>query len=151
MTHLTTTDPWHLIQQWQRDLDRPGHRMMHDDSANIVGGEWVPAVDIKEEADRYLLHADIPGVKPEEIELSMDNGMLTIKGERKHEETEERENYKLVERSFGVFYRRFSLPDNADQEKISASGKNGVLEVVIPKITDSAKARRIEIRSREEE
>lgn len=143
---LITRDPWHLMQQWQNESNRfPFHPTTHDDTANIVGGDWVPAVDIKEEDDRYVIHADIPGVEPEKIELSMENGMLTIKGERRDETIEEKENYKRVERSYGSFYRRFSLPDNVDPENISASGKDGVLEVVLPK-TEAMKPHKIEIK-----
>jgi HSP20 family protein len=90
-------------------------------------------VDIKEENDKFVLHADIPGVKPEAIDISMENGVLTVKGEKKTEATTEQEGYKRVERSFGSFYRRFSLPDTADAEAISAKSKHGVLEIVIPK------------------
>jgi HSP20 family protein len=90
-------------------------------------------VDIKEEADRFVLHADIPGVSPEKIDVSMENGVLTIKGEKKTEATTEQEGYKRVERSYGSFYRRFSLPDSANAEAISAKSINGVLELVIPK------------------
>ena len=143
---LITRDPWHLMQQWQNEnRSFPFHPATHDDTANIVGGDWVPAVDIKEEADRYVIHADIPGVEPEKIELSMENGMLTIKGERRDETIEEKENYKRVERSYGSFYRRFSLPDNIDAGKISASGKDGVLEIVLPK-TEAMKTHKIEIK-----
>jgi HSP20 family protein len=116
-----------------------------DDTSRIEGSDWTPAVDIKEEADRYLLHADIPGVKADDIEVSMDKGVLTIKGERKHESTESKEGYKRVERSHGVFMRRFSLPDGVDGENISASSKDGVLEVVIPK-SEPEKPRRIEVK-----
>ena len=116
-----------------------------DDTSRIEGSDWTPAVDIKEEGDRYLLHADIPGVKADDIEVSMDKGVLTIKGERKHESTESKEGYKRVERSHGVFMRRFSLPDGVDGENISASSKDGVLEVVIPK-SEPEKPRRIEVK-----
>jgi HSP20 family protein len=104
----------------------------------------VPAVDIKDEGNRYLIRADIPGVKPEDIEVTMENGVLTIRGERQFEETEEKENFKRIERSHGVFYRRFSLPDNTDAEAIQATGKDGVLEVTIPKTTETH-SKRIEV------
>ena len=80
-----------------------------------------------------MLIADIPGVKPEDIEVSMDAGVLTIKGEKESETKTEKEGYKRVERSFGSFYRRFNLPDYADGDAISAKSKHGVLEVIIPK------------------
>ena len=94
---------------------------------------WRPAVDIKEEADRFVIMADLPGVDPGDIEITMENGVLSIKGERKSEIRDEKEGYKRVERVSGTFYRRFSLPDSADAERIAAKGKDGVLEVSLPK------------------
>ncbi|MEJ2328250.1 MAG: Hsp20/alpha crystallin family protein [Chromatiales bacterium] len=146
MNMIVRRDPWSLLDQWHKELDNmfdPNRRA--DDTSRIEGSDWTPAVDIKEEGDRYLLHADIPGVKADDIEVSMDKGVLTIKGERKHESTESKEGYKRVERSHGVFMRRFSLPDGVDGENISASSKDGVLEVVIPK-SEPEKPRRIEVK-----
>ncbi|MDX1345611.1 MAG: Hsp20/alpha crystallin family protein [Sedimenticolaceae bacterium] len=144
MNMIVRRDPWNLLDQWHKELDNMFDRRS-DDTSRIEGSDWTPAVDIKEEADRYLLHADIPGVKADDIEVSMDKGVLTIKGERKHESTESKEGYKRVERSHGIFMRRFSLPDGVDGENISASSKDGVLEVVIPK-SEPEKPRRIEVK-----
>lgn len=144
MTRLTT-DPWQLMKLWQDELNRnPRNPLAQSDDSGVVGGDWTPAIDIKEESDRYVLHADIPGVEPEKIELTMEDGMLTIKGEKRHEVTENKEGFKRVERSYGSFYRRFSLPDNTDPELIKASGKDGVLEVVIPKV-EPKRSKKIEI------
>lgn len=144
MTRLTS-DPWQLMKLWQDELNRtPRNPLAQNDESGVVGGDWTPAIDIKEESDRYVLHADIPGVEPEKIELTMEDGMLTIKGEKRHEVTENKEGYKRVERSYGSFYRRFSLPDNTDPELIKASGKDGVLEVVIPKV-EAKRSKKIEI------
>lgn len=143
MTRMTS-DPWQLLKLWQDELNRGARPLARSDDSSLVGGDWTPAVDIKEEADRYVLRADIPGVEPEKIELSMEDGMLTIKGEKQHEVTENREGYSRVERSYGSFYRRFSLPDNTDPELIKASGKDGVLEVTIPKV-EVKTSRKIEI------
>jgi len=142
---LMIRDPWQVMNEWRKEMDRTAGYPVTRDDTTVEGGDWTPAVDIKEEDDKYVLHADIPGVKPEEIEISMDGGVLTIKGERKQESTEEKENYKRIERMHGVFYRRFALPDDADAEKIEASGKDGVLEVVIPK-TEAQKPRKIEVK-----
>ncbi|PLY17137.1 MAG: heat-shock protein Hsp20 [Sedimenticola sp.] len=132
---LVRTSPLDTMKQLQREMDRLFKSPITlDDTSNVVGGDWVPAVDIKEEDDKFVVHADIPGVAPSDIEVSTENGMLTIKGERKHESKEEKDNYKRIERSYGSFYRRFSLPDNTDQDKISATGNNGVLEITIPKV-----------------
>ena len=105
---------------------------------------WTPAVDIKEEASKILVTADVPGVDPSEIELTVEDGYLTIKGERIEESAEEREGFKRIERSRGSFLRRLALPDSVDIEGISAKGKNGVLEISIPK-QESKKAVKISV------
>jgi HSP20 family protein len=103
------------------------------DQSNVVTSQWTPRVDIKEQANRFLILADIPGVDPSQIEVHMEKGILSIKGERKEESRDEGENFTRVERSRGTFYRRFALPDSADPDKITAAGKHGVLEIAIPK------------------
>ncbi len=144
MTRMTS-DPWQLMRLWQDDLSRgTRNNLAQRDDSSVLGGDWTPAIDIKEEDNRYVLHADIPGVEPEKIELSMEDGMLTIKGEKHHEVTENKEGFKRVERSYGIFYRRFSLPDNTDPELIKAIGKDGVLEVIIPKV-EAKRSKKIEI------
>ncbi len=103
------------------------------DESSVVTSQWIPRVDIKEETNRFVLYADIPGVDPQDIEVQMDKGMLTIKGERRGEAVLESENFSRIERRHGSFHRRFALPDSADPEGISASGRNGVLQITIPK------------------
>ena len=143
--NITPYDPWRMMDEWRKELNRSfGPLLRSDETSQLVTSDWVPAVDIKEEDDRYLLHADIPGVKPEDIEITMENGQLSIRGERKREEKEEKEGYRRVERQHGVFARRFALPEDADAEAISAHGEHGVLEVVIPKRAE-AKPKRIEV------
>ena len=110
----------------------------------MSAADWVPAVDIKEEDTRFVIHADVPGVDPDDIEVRMEDGVLTIKGERQSEDKEEREGYKRIERVRGSFFRRFSLPDTADAEGITAKAKNGVLEIIIPK-HEKVQPRRIEV------
>ncbi len=103
------------------------------DASNVVTSQWAPRVDIREDEQRFVILADIPGVDPAQIEVSMDKGILTIKGERKSETSEQTDRFSRVERHYGSFYRRFSLPDSADAEGVTANGKFGVLEIVIPK------------------
>ncbi|TNF97564.1 MAG: Hsp20/alpha crystallin family protein [Gammaproteobacteria bacterium] len=102
-----------------------------DETEAVSTSDWTPAVDIKEEDQRYLIRADVPGIKPEDIDISLENGVLTIKGERRHESEEE--GYKRIERVHGTFFRRFTLPDNVDPDKVDAKCKDGVLEIVIDK------------------
>ncbi len=110
------------------DLDPNAHA-----TSDVVTSDWTPAVDVKETDKEFILHADIPGVDPKDIDVHMENGLLTIKGQREAEKTEENEGYTRIERSYGQFYRRFSLPDTADAEKINAKCNNGVLRITIPK------------------
>jgi HSP20 family protein len=96
-------------------------------------GEFVPRFDVKETKAAYELRADVPGVKEEDIELSLNGNLLTVSGKREIEQREEGDQYFSVERSFGTFSRSFSLPDNVDVEHISADLRTGVLMVQIPK------------------
>lgn len=138
-------EPWSLLNQLSRELDRLHPMMTGDrDEGASVTSDWVPAVDIREDKDAYVLHADVPGVDPKDIQVHMENGVLTISGERKEDSVEEKENYKRVERIRGSFYRRFSLPDTADADRISARSVNGVLEVRIPK-QEKVQPRRISV------
>jgi len=116
------------------DNDQPGQ----------PASQWAPRVDIREEGQRFVILADIPGVDPAAIEISADKNVLTVKGERKSE-TSEDGKVKRVERAHGAFQRSFTLPDNADVDGISASGRHGVLEISIPKKAEAA-PRKIEIK-----
>jgi len=141
---LTPYQETPLFGAFGQDLSTLMRAFLEDEETSIATSAWTPAVDIKEEPERFVIHADIPGVAPEDIEITMDNGVLSIKGERAYEHKEERKDYKRMERVRGTFYRRFSLPDTADAEKIAATGKNGVLEIVIPK-HPVAQPRKIEV------
>ena len=118
---IRSYEPWNLLDRFQEQLSQLGYANRdiansdHDQS-HVVTSHWRPAVDIKEEANRFVIMADLPGVDPGDIEITMENGVLSIKGERKSEIRDEKEGYKRVERVSGTFYRRFSLPDSADAE-----------------------------------
>lgn len=147
---LVNYEPWSLLDRFQQQLNQLGYSDKSlagsdNDFSNIATSTWRPAVDIKEEADRFLITADLPGVDPKDIDITMDNGVLTIKGERQSEAREEKEGYKRVERVSGTFYRRFSLPDTADADRIEAKGKDGVLEVTLPK-HEKVQPRKIEVK-----
>lgn len=102
---------------------------------------WAPRVDVREEPSRFVILADLPGIDPSAIEVQMDKNVLTLKGERKSETKEDGAKFTRVERRHGSFERRFTLPESADAEGISAAGKNGVLEISIPKKPESAPRR----------
>ncbi len=147
---LTRYEPWTALKEMRDEMNRLfGDRWPAEynggDNSSVVTSTWAPAVDIKEEEKQFVIHADIPGVDPKNIEVTMDNGVLTIRGERKEEHKEEGKTFHRVERVYGTFYRRFSLPDTANAEGISAKGDNGVLEIVIPK-QEKAQPKRIEVK-----
>ena len=129
---LVRYEPWSMLDQLRKEMDRAFDRS-NGESGSVVTSDWTPAVDIKESENAFTIIADIPGVDPKDIEVHMENGLLTIKGERESEKKEEKEGYKRVERSYGSSYRRFSMPDTANADKIAAKSKNGVLEITIPK------------------
>lgn len=146
---IQTYDPWNRFGTMQRELERMFNLRAPargDESTQSATADWVPAVDIKEEDQRFVVYADVPGVEPKDIEITMDNGVLTIRGDRQSETSDESEGFKRVERTRGTFYRRFALPDTADVENISAKGNHGVLEVVIPK-QQKAQPRRVTVES----
>ena len=135
-------DPWALLEQMRKELNRLTEGR-EDEGANIVAtSDWVPPVDIIESEDAFVILADVPGVDPSDIEINMENGVLSIKGERLS--NEDRKGYKRVERARGAFYRRFGLPDTADPERITARSRFGVLEVTIPKL-EKVQPRRIAV------
>jgi len=136
MALIAQYEPWTLVNRLHSDINRIFDRQLGPMSGNddsVVTTDWIPAVDIKEEPERFVMHADLPGVDPKDIEITMENGLLTIRGQRHEEKQENANGYHRVERASGQFYRRFSLPDTADAEGITARGQNGVLEIVIPK------------------
>jgi len=107
-------------------------------------GSWLPPVDIEEESDRVVLRAEIPGVSRDDIDVSVENGTLTLRGEKKQERKIEAENAYRLERFYGSFSRSFVLPTRINAERIKATYKDGVLEVVLPK-AEEAKPKKIKV------
>ena len=142
MSHIRY-EPYTLLDQLQKQFLKSAltdpfiRETAKDDNSEFAVSHWRPAVDIKEEKDRYVIHADLPGVEAKDIEITMENGILTLKGECASNKSEDREGYKRVERVRRTFYRSFSLPDTADAEKVEAKSKDGVLEIVLPKMQKS--------------
>ena len=142
--NIARFEPWTFVDLLHRDLDRlVGGRHVSDDEQSALA-DWVPAVDIVEEKDRFVLRADVPGVLPEDIDVSMDNGVLSISGERHAIATEEDTGVQRIERATGRFLRRFTLPETANAESVAARSANGILEVTIPKAPE-IQARRITV------
>ena len=144
--NMTRFEPWSIVDMLHRDLDRLAARHVPAGDRDAVVSDWVPAVDIIEEKERFVLRADVPGVDPADIEISMDAGVLSIAGHRHQESRTEDAGLQRAERVSGRFFRRFSLPDTADADKITAQCRNGILEVVIPK-QPQVQARRIEVQA----
>jgi len=105
---------------------------------------WAPAVDVSENQDSFVVHAELPGIKQEDIDIELENNVLTLKGQRNFERKDEKENYHFVERSYGSFFRSFTLPRNVDPNGIQASFADGVLSISIPK-AEEAKPRKVQI------
>ncbi len=121
-------EPWTFVSRLQRQLDRA--------LGEVVNGatvSWIPHVDVREEAERFVVAADLPGVEAKDIEVTAEQGVLTIKGERRSEKKSSKDGYASVERASGTFLRRFTLPESVDAEAIKATHVNGVLEISIPK------------------
>jgi len=130
----------------QDDLKQVLDQFLGDgDASSVVTSQWTPRCDIKEEAERFLILADLPGVDPKDIEISMDKGILSIRGERSTEAKAEDERFSRIERAHGVFHRRFALPESADADGITATGNHGVLQISIPK-RPAATPRRIQVK-----
>jgi HSP20 family protein len=134
--------PVNLFNQFNDEMNRylP---MTRAGAANQEHG-WTPAVDIREEDNRYLITADIPGVNGKGIEVTLEEGVLSIKGERNTETGVSEAGYRRRERTHGTFLRQFTLPDTVDTTSISAAARDGVLEITIPK-QDKPEPRKITV------
>ncbi len=132
---LTKWEPFRDVSRLRREMDRlwedffgPGPRL-----PRLWTEEWAPPVDVAEAPDKVTVKAEVPGLDPKEIDISLVGDVLTIKGEKKSEREEKKENYHLVERSYGSFSRSLRLPAAVDADKIEASYDKGVLTVTCPK------------------
>ncbi len=139
--------PWSILNQLNRELEQFVGQVAQPEG-ELKQAQWAPAVDIEETADAYIIHADVPGVKADDIEINVENGLLEIAGERKLEKAVEERGVRRFERVFGKFYRSFRLPESADIENIKARTDHGVLTVVVPKKA-VAKPRKIAVEDAE--
>jgi HSP20 family protein len=141
--------PWKPFEfdKLRREMDRlwdsffegrPGRRIREE-------GEWLPSIDVSETKSDFVVKAELPGMEAKDIEISLNEGLLTIKGEKKQEIEEKEEGYHLIERSYGSFTRSIRLPKEVQSDKINASYKNGVLKVILPK-SEEAKKKEIKIK-----
>jgi HSP20 family protein len=146
MNDTVKNDPWRVVPRLQDEINRLFGNLGESDSSAATAA-WIPAVDIHEYADRFELYVDVPGVEPNKVELTLEDGVLTLSGKRAEQDVAKSGDalqYRRSERHLGRFYRRFVLPDTVDSENVNATGKDGVLKIAIPKQA-KAKPRRIEI------
>lgn len=143
---IARQQPFGLLGELQREMERliSASPLREDGAANLGGGDWVPAVDVREDADRYVVTVDLPGVKPDAVDINLEQGVLTISGERPTIPADQTAAYRRVERARGRFVRRFSVPETVDVEQVAARAQDGVLEVSIPKLA-KVMARRIPV------
>lgn len=140
---LVRYEPWNLMARLHDDIDRTfGHWAANDTSAATA--DWVPAADIEEHTDRFELCVDLPGVAANDVDITLEAGVLTLSGERHVARPTEPLSHHRRERGHGRFYRRFILPDSVDSEGVKARERNGVLEITIPKQA-AAQPKRIKI------
>jgi len=144
--NITRWEPYRELATLQDRLNRAfGSAFGRTDREDEVSmAAWVPPVDITEEKDRIVITAELPGFKEDQIEIQSENGMLSLRGERKFEKESDGKSYHRIERSYGQFVRSFSLPNNVDREKIKADFSDGLLRIELPKRED-AKPRTIRI------
>jgi HSP20 family protein len=137
-------DPFRELRSLQDEMTRLFAGVAPSNREEFMSGGWAPNVDIFENKDHLVLEADLPGMKREDIDLSIENNVITLHGERKFEKKAEGDNYHRVERSYGSFTRSFTLPQTVSSEGVQAEFKNGVLRVSLPK-REETKARKIEV------
>ncbi len=134
MTNLVYYQPWSLVDRWHREIDELFSRSSDASQPPVANSTaWRPSVDLQEEHDRFVLRADVPGVSAKDIEVSTEDGTLTVRGERPPRERVGSDSFEHIERAAGTFLRRFTLPDSARPEAIKARYADGVLEIEIPK------------------
>ena len=147
MTALMRWDPFRELEEMSDRLNRmfarPATRT--NGKETIIVADWTPTVDISETDGEYQIKAEIPDVKKEDVKVTLEDGVLTIQGERKQEKEEKGKKYHRVERSYGSFVRSFSLPEFIDEEKVKAEFKDGVLNLHLPK-SEKGKPKAIEVK-----
>jgi HSP20 family protein len=142
---FTELTPFREFERMRRDMDRLWDSFLEGGprKRSEGRGEWLPSLDVSETKNELVVKAEVPGMDPKNIDISLSDGMLTIKGEKKQEREEKEADYHLVERSYGAFTRSVQLPTEIQSDRISASYKNGILKITLPK---SEEARKKEIK-----
>ena len=144
MTNLIRFTPGHDMRRLQREIDGIFDSFFSPSRNENDSASWAPRVDLSETEDAYLVHVDVPGMHKEDLNIDVHEGRLTISGERNAEQQDDGHKYVRVERSYGRFYRSFTLPQTVKEDEIEATYENGVLSVRVPK-AEETKPRRIEV------
>jgi HSP20 family protein len=142
---LTKWDPFREMEDMFGRYTRALRWPREGSQEVMTTGDWAPRVDIAETEKEFSIKAEIPDVKKEDVKVTVDNGILTIRGERKQEKEEKDKKFHRVERFYGSFTRSFTLPDNVDESKIEASFKDGMLNLMVPK-TEETKPKAIDVK-----
>lgn len=142
---VTRYEPWSALNQLHGQLNRLFEREYDSGAASSAAtADWIPPADVEEYADRFVLKLDVPGVDVAAIDITLDQGLLSVSGERARDAGSKDVERSRTERPYGRFHRRFTLPDTADAAGVHATGRNGIVEVTIPK-QPKAQPRRIQI------
>ena len=150
MTTMMRWDPFQDLRSAQDEMAQMSPMLAHALGLHAQQGSgqttaWAPALDISERKDAYLVTVELPGLKPEDLDITMEDGLLTIKGERQFTAESSEQQFHRVERRYGAFRRSITLPAQVQAEQIEASFDNGVLQIVVPKM-EEAKPKRIQVR-----
>jgi len=124
---LFTMNPFALMRQFTEDMDR-----YFGTAPRTAAAAWTPGIEVKQKEGKLLVTAELPGVKKEDVKVHIDNGVLTLEGERKEEKEEKREGFYHSERTYGTFLRSIALPENAKTDAVTAAFNNGLLEIAVP-------------------
>ena len=146
--NLVKWDPFRELEEVSNRLNRIfGQSLARSESGQnmLAVADWAPSVDISETDSEYLIKGEIPGVRKEDVKVTIQDGMLTIQGERKQEKEEKGKKFHRVERYYGSFTRSFTLPESVDEAKIKANFKDGMLNLQVPK-TEKSKPKAIEVK-----
>lgn len=134
---ITRWNPMRELMNVHEQLNRVFDEDLRKNYQDLEYGNWAPAVDLREEENQFVIQADMPGMKKEDIEINVESNLLTIRGERRFESEVKKENYHRIERAYGKFARSFTLPTRVVTDGIAATYKDGILEVAIPKAEES--------------
>jgi HSP20 family protein len=147
---VTRWDPFQDLQAFREEMNRTFSRWFgREDQEERPAPRWAPALDVVESSDAYHIDVEVPGLRPEDIDVTVDQGMLTVQGERRSEQETRDRQYHRIERRYGVFRRSITLPSHVDADRVDATYDNGVLRLTVPKI-EAAQPKRITVQPRPE-